>query len=50
MNFDAGASTQLTKWLNWNIAISDRFLNLPVAGRKKNDFLYTTGFGINFAR
>lgn len=50
MNFDAGASTQLTKWLNWNLAISDRFLNLPVAGRKKNDFLYTTGFGISFAR
>lgn len=50
MNFDMGASTQLTKWLNWNIAISDRFLNLPVAGRKKNDFLYTTGFGISFAK
>ncbi|MCC6536321.1 MAG: DUF481 domain-containing protein [Bryobacterales bacterium] len=50
MNFDMGASTQLTKWLNWNISISDRFLNLPVTGRKKNDFLYTTGFGISFAR
>jgi putative salt-induced outer membrane protein YdiY len=50
MNFDAGASTQLTKWLNWNLAISDRFLNLPVTGRLKNDFLYTTGFGISFAR
>ena len=50
MNFDAGASTQLTKWLTWNVSISDRFLNLPVPGRKKNDFLYTTGFGISFAR
>lgn len=50
MNFDAGATTQLTKWLTWNIAISDRFLNSPVAGRKKNDFLYTTGFGISFAK
>lgn len=49
MNFDAGASTQLTKWLTWNLAISDRFLNLPVA-KRKNDFLYTTGFGISFAR
>ena len=50
MNFDAGATTQVTKWLVWNLAISDRFLNLPVTGRKKNDFLYTTGFGISFAR
>jgi len=39
MNFDMGASTQLTKWLNWSIALSDRFLNLPVPGRKKNDFM-----------
>jgi putative salt-induced outer membrane protein YdiY len=50
MNFDAGATTQLTKWLTWNVSVSDRFLNLPVAGRKKNDFLYTTGFGVSFAR
>jgi putative salt-induced outer membrane protein YdiY len=50
INFDTGATTQLTKWLTWNISISDRFLNLPVSGRKKNDFLYTTGFGFTFAR
>jgi putative salt-induced outer membrane protein YdiY len=50
MNFDTGATTQLTKWLTWNLSLSDRFLNLPATGRKKNDFLYTTGFGISFAR
>ena len=50
INFDTGATTQLMKWLTWNISISDRFLNVPVAGRKKNDFLYTTGFGFAFAR
>jgi hypothetical protein len=50
INFDVGASTQLTKWLTWNIAFSDRFLNLPAPGRKKNDLLYTTGFGFSFAR
>ncbi len=50
MNFDAGANTQLTKWLTWNLALSDRFLNLPVAGRLKNDFLYTTGLGFTFAK
>ncbi len=50
VNFDAGATTKLTKWLNWNISISDRYLNRPAQGRKSNDFLYTTGLGITFAR
>lgn len=50
MNFDLGATTAITKWLTWNVNVSDRFLNLPVAGRKKNDFLYSTGFGVTFAR
>lgn len=49
-NFDVGATTQLTKWLTWNIAFSDRFLNIPAPGRKKNDLLYTTGFGFAFTK
>ena len=50
MNADLAATTQLTKWLTWTLSLSDRYLNLPVEGRKRNDFLYTTGFGIRFAR
>jgi uncharacterized protein DUF481 len=50
MNFDMGASTQIMKWLNWNIALSDRYLSNPVAGRKNSDFLYSTGFGFTWAR
>lgn len=50
VNFDVGASTQLLKWLTWNISASNRYLSNPVPGRLKNDFLYTTGFGISFAR
>jgi putative salt-induced outer membrane protein YdiY len=50
VNFDAGASTKVSKWLNWNVSLSDRFLNHPAPGRKTNDFLYTTGLGITFAR
>jgi len=50
MNFDIGATTQLTKWLTWNVAFSDRFLNIPAPGRKKNDLLYTTGFGFAFSK
>ncbi|MFN7924365.1 MAG: DUF481 domain-containing protein [Bryobacteraceae bacterium] len=49
-NADIGATTQVFKWLTWNIALSNRYLSNPVPGRKKDDFLYTTGFGISFAR
>jgi hypothetical protein len=45
VNFDTTGVTQLTKWLNWNVSLSDRFLSNPVPGRKGNDLLYTTGIG-----
>ncbi len=50
VNADAGATTQLTKWLNWNVSLSDRYLSDPPLGRKKNDFLYSTGLGFSWAR
>jgi hypothetical protein len=50
MNADATATTQLTKWLTWNVSLSDRYLSDPATGRKKNDFLYSTGLGFSWAR
>lgn len=50
VNFDVGASTKLSKWLTWNVSLSDRYLNNPAPGRKTNDLLYTTGLGITFAK
>ena len=50
MNFDIGASTKIAKWLNWNVSVSDRYVNRPAPDRKTNDLLYTTGIGITFAR
>ena len=50
INFDMSANTTLKKWLTWTLGLSDRNLSDPVPGRKKNDFLYTTGIGITFAR
>ena len=50
MNFDLGIATKLKKWLNWNIGLNDRYLSNPVPGRKSNDWMYTTGLGIAFAR
>ena len=49
-NFDAGATTLITKWLNWTVSLSDRYLSNPVRGRKSNDILYATGLGFTFAR
>ncbi len=50
VNFDMGLSTKLLKWLSWNVSLSDRYLSDPAPGRKTNDFLYTTGLGITFAK
>jgi putative salt-induced outer membrane protein YdiY len=50
VNFDIGLSTQLFKWLSWNIALSDRYMSEPAPGRQTNDLLYTTGLGVTFAK
>lgn len=47
-NFDLSANTKLRKWLVWNLSFGDRYLSDPVAGRKPNDVLYTTGIGVTF--
>ena len=49
-NFDLSANTKLRKWLVWNVSFSDRYLSDPVAGRKPNDVLYTTGVGVTFGK
>ncbi len=49
-NFNVGLSTKVSKWLVWNVSLSDNYLNHPAPGRKTNDFLYTTGLGITFAK
>jgi putative salt-induced outer membrane protein YdiY len=50
VNADLNLTTKVKKWLTWNLALSDSFLSDPVPGRKTNDWLYTTGFGIAFAQ
>ena len=39
-----------TAFLDNGPAIIDRYLNHPAPGRKTNDFLYTSGLGITFAK
>lgn len=50
VNAAVGASTKISKWLSWNVSLSDRYVNHPAPGRKTNDFLYITGLGITFSR
>ena len=50
MNFDAAANTQISKWLTWNVGVSDRYLANAPFGRKANDFIYSTGIGVSFSR
>jgi hypothetical protein len=49
-NFDLSSNTKLRKWLVWNLSFSNRYLSDPVAGRKPNNVLYTTGVGVTFGR
>jgi len=48
MQFDAGLTTDIFRWLGWNLTFSDRFLSNPVPGRQKNDVLLTTGVRMIF--
>ena len=50
MNFDISFSTAIKKWLGWQLTFSDRYLSNPVAGRKKNDTLFTMGARLTFAK
>jgi putative salt-induced outer membrane protein YdiY len=50
LNFDASSVTTLKKWLSWQVTASDRLLSNPVAGRKRNDIILTTGLRISFSR
>lgn len=50
VNFDLGLVTAIRKNIAWQITISDRYLSNPLAGRKKNDILYTTGLRFSFAK
>ncbi len=50
MQFDTGLTTDIFKWLGWNLTFSDRFLSNPIPGRQKNDLLLTTGVRMIFGK
>lgn len=48
LNFDSGIVTQLSRWLSWQVSLSDRYLTDPAPGKKTNDVLLTTGLRVTF--
>lgn len=49
VSFDLSLSAQLNGWLQWNVAVADRYLNIPPAGGAvQNDAFVSTGLGITF--
>jgi len=50
MNFDISAAAAIKKWMSFQISASDRYLSDPIAGRKTNDILFTTGLHFVFAK
>ncbi len=49
ISFDLSLSAQINGWLQWNLGIADRYLNIPPAGGAvQNDTFVTTGLGITF--
>jgi putative salt-induced outer membrane protein YdiY len=49
-NLDLSAETALWRWLGWHFTVSDRLLSNPIPGRKRNDFVFTTGLRLTFAK
>ena len=46
--FDFGLASKLYRAITWNLNLGDRYNSRPVAGKKNNDVLLTTGLGLTF--
>jgi putative salt-induced outer membrane protein YdiY len=47
--FDASATTKISKWLGWQVTVSDRYVsNPPILGTKANDIIFSTGVTVSF--
>lgn len=46
INFDSALVTDITRRIDWQLTLSDRYLSDPPPGFEKNDLLLTTGLKI----
>jgi putative salt-induced outer membrane protein len=48
LTFDTTAVTRLSRSLDWQVTVSNRYVSNPIPETKKNDLLLTTGIRVNF--
>ena len=48
--FDFGLASKLYRAITWNLNFTDLYNSKPVAGKKNNDVLFTTGLGLTFGQ
>ena len=47
-NFNSILSTAISRWLGWQLSLTDNFLSNPPTGIKRNDLLLSTGLRLTF--
>jgi len=48
-NFSLGTITKIVKWLGWQNNFSDTYVTNPPAGKKQNEFVFTSGLHVAFS-
>ena len=49
INFSLGTLTMIVKWLGWQNNFSDTYVTNPPAGKKQNEFVFTSGLQLAFS-
>jgi putative salt-induced outer membrane protein YdiY len=47
--FSLGTVTNIVKWLGWQNNLSDTYVTNPPAGKKQNEFVFTSGLHVAFS-
>jgi len=48
-NFQLGTITMIIKWLGWQNNLTDSYVTNPPAGKKRNEFVFTSGLHVSFS-
>lgn len=49
-NFQLGTITMIIKWLGWQNNVTDSYVTNPPAGKKRNEFVFTSGLHVSLSR
>ena len=48
-NFRLGTITMIIKWLGWQNNVTNSYVTNPPAGKKRNEFVFTSGLHVSFS-